>query len=134
MKTEKPKSRHSTKVALDSLINKFGWTYEDWMQDWPLEISNEIDIDQCLKEYRQITDEDEKFLLMEAILYVLDELENEKNFESPADQVRDLLYQNFEIHKYTIYKWTLYDTEIEEFRITPFLRMIWDDKESNPSE
>ncbi|GAL86023.1 hypothetical protein MYP_3252 [Sporocytophaga myxococcoides] len=98
------------------------------MQDWPLEISNEIDINICLKEYGQITDEDEKFVLMEAILYALDEFENKKNFENIADQVRDLLNQDFEIHKYTIYKWTLYESEIEEFRITPLLRRIWDEK------
>ncbi|WP_156140663.1 hypothetical protein [Sporocytophaga myxococcoides] len=128
MKTGKPEPRYSTKAAIDSLINKFGWTCKDWMQDWPLEISNEIDINICLKEYGQITDEDEKFVLMEAILYALDEFENKKNFENIADQVRDLLNQDFEIHKYTIYKWTLYESEIEEFRITPLLRRIWDEK------
>jgi hypothetical protein len=98
---------------------------------WPLEISNEIKIDACILEYRLIKDEDEKFLLMEGILYALDELTNENDFKYYSDQVSNLLKIDFDIHKFTIYYWTLYDdTEIDAFNITPLLREIWDNQKN----
>jgi hypothetical protein len=126
MKANKPDPRYTTRAAADSLIAKFGWTCKDWMQDWPLEISNEVQIDDCIQEYERLTDEDEKFLLMKAILYALDEVTADEDFKYYNNQVSNLLIKDFNLHEFTVYYWTLYENpEFEGFRITPSMRQIW---------
>lgn len=131
--TQAPPFRYYTPKAFESITKQFGWPYESWMQDWPLEIWNKIDIELCLREYPQLKNDDEKFLLMEGILYVLDEIQGEA-FEIYSQKTMDLLKSDFHIHEYTIYYWTLYDKypnenetlkEDEIFRITPLMRHLW---------
>ncbi len=111
---------------MESIIAKFKWSHHDWMQDWPLEISDEINIYECLQEYGGLTNEDEKFLLMKAVLYALEEVKSEEEFEKYGEQVSELLNKDFSIHISTIYYWTLYsDEEFDGFRITPLMRIIW---------
>jgi len=126
MEMREPESRYVTKAATDSLTAKFGWSHEDWMQDWPLEISNEILLDDCLREYDGLTDDDEKFLLMTAMLYALDE-KNEEEAGLYTDRISKFLNRDFDIHKHTIYYWALYSNlePEDEFRMASFLRGVW---------
>lgn len=97
------------------------------MQDWPLEISHEINLAFCLREYCKLTDEDEKFLLMRGILYALDDVQGD-DFEPYSQRTIELLKTDFDLHKFTIHYWTLYrdyPDESEGFTITPLMRDIW---------
>ena len=104
------------------------------MQDWPLEISHEIAIADCLREYPLLSDEDEKFLLMHAILYALDDITDEALFAIYAREVEYLLREEFSLHRNTIYYWTCYamgedeTNEEDGFQITPLMRTIWNDQ------
>lgn len=133
MKYRKPESRFATQEAIHTLSARFNWTYMDWMQDWPLEITDEISIPDCLNEYRKLSDDDEKFVLMEAILYTLDVEPNEIKFKKYCDEVTELLNRDFDLHEYTIFYWTRYEKpELKvRFKITPMMREIWKRNEKN---
>lgn len=125
MSSLEPTPRYITGQAMTSIIEKFHWRLDDWMQDWPLEISEEIDLRFCLQEYSQLVDDDEKFLLMKGILYALDTTVG-KDFERFVKKTVKLLKDDFDLHKFTIHYWTLYNTDFEDgFRITPLMRDIW---------
>lgn len=125
-----PKARYVTKAASQAVASKFGWTYEDWMQDWPLEISDEVILKDCLHEYEKLRDDDEKFVLMKAMLFALGEEENDIEVKLRWVQISKFLNEDFDIHKSTIYYWTHYDNpeSEDEFRITPFLRKFWNER------
>jgi len=133
MNNREPKPRFATQEAIQALSAKFNWTYMDWMQDWPLEITDEISIRDCLNEYKKLSDDDEKFLLMKAILYTLDEETTENELELYSDEVIELLNHDFAIHEFTVFYWTLYDHPESEdgFKITPMMRKVWKMNEEN---
>jgi|GEM_PF-7043373 len=128
---KKPEPRYYSSAARQSLIEKFGWPYQEWMQDWPLEISGKINIQLCVKEYERLIDSDERFLLMQAILYALDGCTEEQDFEYYSAEVSRLVNMDFDLHKFTIYYWTLYEHpefDVDEFNITPLMRRIWQER------
>jgi hypothetical protein len=127
MELSEPTPRYQTQKAKLSIIEKFKWPHEQWMQDWPLEVSDKIDLKFCLQEYSKLVDDDEKFLLMVGILYALDEVQGDQ-FESSSQKTIELLKNDFDLHKFTIYYWTLYrdyPNEGDGFTITPLMRNIW---------
>lgn len=125
MNIPEPAPRFSTQAALIAINEKLNWPYENWMQDWPLEISNKIDLPICIQEYSKLVDDDEKFLLMKGLLYALDELQGEK-FEVYSKKIIEFLKSDFGIHEFTIYYWTCYGSEYESgFTITTLMREIW---------
>ena len=127
-----PEARYPTTAeACAEVIKKFGWRIEPWMQDWPLEISHEIDLQRCIDQYPNIQSEDEKFLLMQGILYALGQVNDDVLLNTYAVSVRHILGEDFELHKPTIYYWTLYDNianHLDEFSITPMAREVWNSK------
>ncbi|QKJ29868.1 hypothetical protein HQ865_08900 [Mucilaginibacter mali] len=126
MARPKPDPRYITREAFISIREKIEWPYGDWMQDWPLEISDKIDLASCLGLYPRLIDEDEKFLLMQGMLFALDEA-NENDLKLYSQKITEVLKSDFDIHKSTIYYWTLYGTESEDgFTITPLMQRIWD--------
>ncbi len=126
MKAPEPDYRFYTLEARSAIIERFSWPFEDWMQDWPLEVSEKIDLSFCLQEYPKLTNDDEKFLLMEGILFALDEVQGEE-FEPYSQIAAGFLKTDFDTHEFTIYRWTLYGTNFEDgFTITPLMRDIWD--------
>ena len=137
MKKGKPIPKYITRQAADKLINRLNWRHEDWMQDWPLEISQEINIDDCILEYKKLINEDEMFLLMKGILYALDGESTDSELEFYWKEVSELLIKDFKVHEYTIYYWCLYedglneDPETEGFRITPLMQEIWNTRKTN---
>lgn len=131
MNTTEPTPRYHTPKARLSIIEKFKWRYENWMQDWPLEVWDEIDLTACLKAYPKLIDDDEKFLLMRGILYALDEVQGD-DFEPYSQKTIALLKTDFDVHKFTIYYWTLYGDNPDEgegFTITPLMRDIWNSQQ-----
>jgi hypothetical protein len=129
---QEPPQRFVTERAREAMLVRYGWSFCDWMQDWPLEITAEINIDQCIADYDDLTDDDEKFLLMVAILYRLDDLVDHQNYHSCCKKVSALLTKDFELHKHTIYYWTMYGTEDTDdgFNITPLMRNVWHNRYS----
>ncbi|MBK0403156.1 hypothetical protein I5M27_09180 [Adhaeribacter sp. BT258] len=131
MEKKGPNPRYITRQAADGIISKLNWRYEEWMQDWPLEISQEINIKDCLQEYKNLQSDDEKFVLMQGILYALDEETTNSELEYYWKEISELLIKDFKIHEYTIFYWGLYeggeneDPATEGFRITPLMQEIW---------
>ena len=126
MNKSEPEYRYATRAAILTISEKFKWPFENSMQDWPLEVSDKIDLDVAIREYPNLTDDDEKFVLMQGILYALDGLQGE-DFDRYSIPITKLLKENFNLHQATIHYWTLYNTDFEDgFRITPLMRNIWD--------
>lgn len=121
------KHRFPSAEAYAAIIKRFGWRDDSWMQDWPLEISHEIDLQYCISEYCNLESDDEKYLLIQGVLYALAEINDDILFIRYITAVREILEYDFEVHKSTIYYWTLYENaySIDEFNITPMARELW---------
>jgi hypothetical protein len=99
------------------------------MQDWPLEAINNVcpeDIESYIKHYQAATGDDEKFVLMELLLYALEDLDRQY-FVSAWELVKPLIEKDFEIHAYTVWYWACLDEDSEPeegwaWLVTPFLR------------
>ncbi|MBD1366053.1 hypothetical protein IDJ77_19740 [Mucilaginibacter sp. ZT4R22] len=126
MNNQEPELRFATRAATQSIIDKFKWPFEEGMQDWPLEVSDEIDLAFCIQEYPKLVDEDEKFLLMHGMLFALDETQGEP-FAQCSYQISEFLKADFDIHKYTIYYWACFKDNIADgFAISPMARNVWE--------
>ena len=124
-----PQARFPTIKAINAVCLKLNWRHNLAMQDWPLEISDENKITETIKEYRLSGDDDEKFVLMEGLLYALDEVTDKSEFAKFSLQIQDLLEDNFLVHEFTIYYWTLYGNDsTDQFAITPMCRDVWNRK------
>ena len=134
MDTQEPKSRYASSDAIRSVAKIFRWTNEEWMQDWPLEISEEVDIQKCLEGYDDLK-EDEKFVLMEAMLYALDETVDNKKFDQFSTEISEILKRDLELHEYTVYYWTMYGSPeiIGDFNVTPMCRQVWKEMKQLPT-
>lgn len=101
------------------------------MQDWPLEVSHQINVEDALVVYDNAS-EDEKFVIMQGLLYVLDDVVEKADFDKLSIQIERLLEKDFSVHEYTIYYWTLYGTPWMEgkFNVTPLCREVWKKKKT----
>lgn len=124
-----PIFRCATRKAIDELAQELNLPNEEWMQDWPIEVTNPSDIDRYLDHYKTLTDDDKKFVLMEGIIDAMEYQPTEALFIKKCDKVKSLLEKDFQIHAYTIYYWACFDIEnVEEWwKITPTMRKIWQD-------
>jgi hypothetical protein len=95
MNYQEPEQRYQTRAAMDTIALRMGWNFEMWMQDWPLEISDEIVIENCLWEYSLLQDDDEKFVLMNGILFALDHVVEGELFKVYCRQISALLKRDF---------------------------------------
>jgi hypothetical protein len=130
-----PPVRYPTREAIDKLSKKLNLRHEDWMQDWPIEVVVFSDIEKYLACYETLTDEDEKFVLMEAIIDATENQKTEDSFIAYCCRVKQLLQKDFGIHEYTIHYWSCFETDSLEdcWRITPLMRQLWyDNKKSSP--
>ena len=125
METREPESRFSTREAMYSLSKKFAWTINDDMPDWPFEIAQDVDIKKCIKSYYRLTD-DEQFVLMEAMLFALNEIENALTFDKYALEISGILKTDFHLHEYTVYSWIRHNIEASEgIKVTPICLRVW---------
>lgn len=127
-----PIFRCATRKAIDEIIQELNLPNEEWMQDWPIEVTNPSDIDRYLNHYTTLTNDDKKFVLMEGIIDATEYQPTEALFIKNCDKVKFLLEKDFHIHAYTIYYWACFDiADIEEWwKITPIMRKIWQDNHS----
>ncbi len=122
-----PKSRYGTRKAIEELSIELNLRHEDWMQDWPYEVVREEDIERFIQHYYITTDEDKKFVLMEAIIQANSYQRSVEEREKYWVIVKSLLQHDFKLHEYTIFYWCCFETEnIEDcFAITPYIRALW---------
>lgn len=127
-----PIFRCATRKAIDELAQELNLPNEEWMQDWPIEVTNPSDIDRYIDHYTTLTNDDKKFVLMEGIIDAIEYQPTETLFTKNCEKVKLLLEKDFHIHAYTIYHKACFDiADIEEWwKITPIMRKIWQDNHS----
>jgi hypothetical protein len=142
--SEPAPQRYPTRAAAERLRNLLDILYEDWMQDWPLEISDSKRLAEFCDAYEaEELDTESRFALMQLILYSLDDLLRDRNRvgnETTEEgeiivkqRVERLLRQDFVLHLHTLDYWCLHDEPDPEdendpeyvFAVTPPLRRIW---------
>jgi hypothetical protein len=122
-----PKFRCGTKIAIEKLAKELNILIEDWMQDWPYEVANPNEIDKYIDYYQTITNEDEKFVLMEAIIQATEDQDKSELFSKYCNIIQYFLKEDFHIHEYTIHYWSCFDTEnIKDcWKISPLMRELF---------
>lgn len=128
-----PTFRCGTRKAMDELAEELKLRKEDWMQDWPYEVVIPADIEKYIDHYKSLTDEDKKFILMEAIIQATEDQTTDELFIKYSNRIKPIIEKDFKIHEYTIHYWSSFDNEnIEDcWRITPFIRKLWNDQDLN---
>lgn len=131
-KITQPKERYSTRKAIDKLVKELNMPHENWMQDWPYEIADSSQIDRYINYYQTITDEDEKLLLMRAILQATEEQDSQELLLKYWDTIHHFLNEDFHIHEYTIYYWCCFDNDDLEdcWKITSLMRNLFIKKQN----
>ena len=122
-------------VAKYRLKDLLGISWENGMQDWPLEVSDSSRLEEFCIGYEAFElSTIEKFALMQLILYSLDESDEidlwAKGETVPlVDRISTLLCRDFFIHLHTVDYWRLSDeTDHEDgFKVTPLLRQVWNE-------
>ena len=97
----------------------------NWLQDWPLEISDGKRVGEFCDFYeRARLDENTRFALMELILFSLEICEEQERWEP---RVESLLCQDFVLHLHRVNYWRCVDVSdpAEGFPITPMCRRVW---------
>ncbi|GAA3762980.1 hypothetical protein [Flavobacterium ginsengiterrae] len=122
-----PKFRCGTREAINKLATELNMPFDEWMQDWPYEVANSEEIEKYISHYRKVTDDDEKFVLMQAIIQAAEDQKQQEQFLKYWLIVQELLKQDFQIHEYTIYYWSCFDTQdIQDcFKISVFMRDLF---------
>jgi hypothetical protein len=121
----------------------FGLRSDEWMQDWPLEVSDPSRLKEFVDGYQTMElNEVEKFALMELILFSLEESDQLDEWlygwhsvgdnETLLRQIERLLCRDFLLHLHTVNYWRCADEPETDpdtgsiFQITPMMRRIWD--------
>ncbi len=112
---------------MDTLAEALNLPFEDWMQDWPYEVTIPVDIERFIVHYAKLTDEDEQFTLMESIIQLTEDQTTEALFIKYWQQIKPILQKDFYIHEYTIYYWACFDDEnqVDCWKIAPLMRQLW---------
>lgn len=123
----KPAFRCGTRKAMDELAEELNLPLEEWMQDWPYEVTDPADLDKYLDHYQTFSDEDKQFVLMEAIIQATEDQESIESFEISWNKIKPFLEKDFAIHAYTIHYWACFDNDNLEdaFRIAGNMRKLW---------
>jgi hypothetical protein len=127
MNVSEPKFRFATRKAIDSLAKRFNFPNTPDMQDWVCEVADSIRIDEFISVYESgELDDDEKFTLMETIIQSFEDLEISLSEEPRWHRVLNLIQNNIELHKYTVWYWSTLenDNKFEQWRVTPFIKSI----------
>ncbi|WP_052085236.1 hypothetical protein [Cellulophaga sp. E6(2014)] len=127
MNREEPKFRCGTGKAMEKIAADLNLRIESGMQDWSYEVADEKDFEKYLIHYDKLNNDDEKFVLMEILIQSATEQTKVSDFDNCWIELRNRIISDFEIHKYTVYYWCLFDNENLEdcWTITPYIRELW---------
>lgn len=108
---------------------------DDWMQDWPLEVADSSRLDEFIDLLSGADTDDDRFALMELVLYSLDEADPDKQ-RGLWPVIEALLEREPILYAHEIIYWSLGDegddgkwtmddlAEDEGFSITPLMRPV----------
>ena len=134
--TRAPRYRGSAK---DIVTARLGLATEDWMQDWPLEVSDAGRIDEFIAFYDEVDDDAARFDIMSLVLYSCEERMGEAgSLGTAAAWLAATLRRNFALHAHTIRYWAILERAADDpelraessdyvFPISGLLRSVWDD-------
>ena len=122
-----PKYRGATKKIMIELADELQLPFDDTMQDWPFEVVNPADIDKYISHYMSTSNDDKKFLLMEAIIQATTDQKTSADFNKYWGLIKPVLTSNFLLHEYSIYNWASFDEPDIKYcwTITPNMRDLW---------
>ncbi|WP_299125988.1 hypothetical protein [uncultured Tenacibaculum sp.] len=126
---EEPKFRCGTRGAITSLAKTLELPYSDLMQDWSYEVANPNDIEKYIKHYDKLTDEDQKFVLMQIMIQATTDQSNKDDLQKYWNEISTRLLFDKTIHEYTIFYWGCYEEDIDIndcWEVTPFIRNLWE--------
>jgi len=113
--------------AEKKLSESLGLTWDKSIQDWDLVNSNPERIDDFLKAYQELDDDDdEKFILMQLIVASFDDFQSDKKFDFELwHECRTILEKEHFIHIHTISYWSMKEDQSDHFFISPFMDVIF---------
>ncbi len=121
-----PKFRCGTAKAIEELSIKFNYPNHVGMQDWAYEVAKSEDIEKYFSHYKEVIDEDKKFVLMEMLIQAIDDIQNQKIFDNHWRHLKSIIIEDFYIHEYTIYYWCCWDCKLSDcWEITSHIRKLW---------
>ena len=117
--------------AEKSLSERLGLCWDQSMQDWDLINSNPDHIDHFLKVYNQLSDSNEKFVLMQLIIASFDDIQDMKSFDDASwNKCAIILEKQSFLHIQTIFCWCTEGNTIPYF-ISPFMDTIYEKVKTN---
>ena len=124
-----PAERYWTNKSIEKLANMFALPNYDYMQDWPYQVADPNRTEEffnALKYFK--TEQDTQFTLMDLVLQSLEKSKIELSDSKLAYAIQRYLKRNYAIHAYQVWYWAAFDTDLTDaWRISPFLREIWND-------
>lgn len=120
--------------AEDVLESRLALGSAEWMQDWPLEVSDSSRIAEFCAFYDEVSDPLVRFDVMQLALFSYDELPEKHTW---SEWFRTRLRRDFALHGHTIAYWATLDREADDpelrrsdpesvFTISGLLREIWE--------
>lgn len=121
--------------AQDILRRDLGVGWENWMQDWPLEVSDRARLDEFCAFYDQSADPFVMFDVMRLALFSYDE--DRQLDEVHSGWFEQALRRDFALHGHTVAYWAALDRPSDDpelthpdpefvFTISGLLRRVWD--------
>ncbi|HAS47169.1 MAG TPA: hypothetical protein DCS93_42190 [Microscillaceae bacterium] len=134
MKIQAPPPRYGTAAAIEVLAAILDLPNDGLMQDWSYEVADSSQVDAYLLLYKQLTDEDERFVLMEMIIQAIEDQPTQALMDRYCELLRPKLSEDFELHTYTIFYWASFDNDDLEgcWRIAPYMRQVWQNHTQTP--
>jgi hypothetical protein len=121
--------RFSTADAHSRLDAEFGFSPDQYSQDWDIELADASRLQEFVDAYFALDlDEDERFTLMELIVASADDaLHSHKLDAGLWGSIHNLLVSDSSIHACTIHSWCCANStcEDEEFPLSPRIRAVW---------
>jgi hypothetical protein len=123
---QKRRRYFATKAVRLSLSSRLTLEDLDWMQDWPLEVADSERIPEFLAAYHSgLLGDDEKFVLMELLMYSLEYCEPESAYEEAWSEIKAVLLKEPDLHWPTVVYWSRVDGDPDEhFRPTLAMRDV----------
>lgn len=122
----------ATRARIAALASVAG---DEWMQDWPLEVADASRLDEFIDLLKRAESDDDRFALMEQVLYSFDEADPAKQLEAWR-AIEAMLERDPILYAREIIYWSLGDEtddgtwrmddlgEDEGFSITPLMRPV----------
>jgi hypothetical protein len=124
---KKPSARYGGPEGIKTLAKLFDYFIDPFSQDWTYEVSEPERISDYIAAYKNHPlDDDAKFSLMEMIIQAVNDQPNLEERERWWKEVGSILRSDFDLHEYTIYYWSCFDSSLENsFEIAENMRELW---------